>query len=578
MVKNSVYITLSWNNNSIYPAGNTEKSRNIPFRNHLNGFLRFLFMNISGNMDTQSGESKKYQDEGGKENMIEKLTDVKLNVRPIFIGLVHQYYYEGPCRFGKGEELEKEYDVMMNQELFKQFREDVTANMPSDIVNVMDPIYVERDDWFRTKEDMFREMAKDIGQVDYFLFSFGIGRGDIYLEFAQRYHKPQGVMPAQCCEATVNTSAVRARGLEAYAYRSWEELRTHMRVLRTRKVLASARVLVVTRFNSSRSFSSSDNFVDLNMVTEKFGVQFRYVNVHELMDQLTVRDPKTNPSLPGREAANLTEEDMKEVERLADGLIAGAENVRIERDMLVKTLKGYVLVQKLLDLNGCNAYTMPCPDCCSTRRLNQEQLTFCMTHSLNNENGIPSSCEMDINSVLAMTIMESLSGNAVYMGNANPVLYHDGKMVTMQGFGDEELSAATDEKEDLYLIFHSTPNRKLRGYDKENAAYSLAPFANDQGFGATIRYDFTQDAGQEITLMRIAPDAKKMFVGKGTILAGSGSDRKNCDQGFFMKIANQKDFFYKHINFGNHLTVTYGNYEEELKALGDALGLEVVTA
>ncbi|MEI3318472.1 hypothetical protein [Eubacterium ramulus] len=27
--------------------------------------------------------------------MIEKITDVKLNVRPVFIGLVHQYYYEG---------------------------------------------------------------------------------------------------------------------------------------------------------------------------------------------------------------------------------------------------------------------------------------------------------------------------------------------------------------------------------------------------------------------------------------------------------------------------------------------------
>ncbi|MFR5117467.1 MAG: hypothetical protein ACLTDV_10920 [Eubacterium sp.] len=287
--------------------------------------------------------------------MIEKITDVKLNVRPVFIGLVHQYYYEGPCRFGKGEELEKDYDVFMNSELYRQFQKDVAENMPLDAVNMMEPIYVERDDWFLTDEDMFRTMAKDIDQVDYYLFSFGIGRGDIYLEFAQRYHKPQGVMPAQCCEATVNTSAVRARGLEAYAYRSWEELGRHMRVLRARKALASTRVMVVTRFNSSRSFSSSDNLVDLNYVTEKFGVQFRYQNFHELMDMLTVRDPKTNPTLPGREACNLTEEDMKEVERLADELIAGAKEVRMEREMLEKSLKGYVLVQKLLDRNGCNA-------------------------------------------------------------------------------------------------------------------------------------------------------------------------------------------------------------------------------
>jgi len=79
--------------------------------------------------------------------MIEKITDVKLNVRPVFIGLVHQYYYEGPCRFGKGEELEKDYDVFMNSELYRQFQKDVAENMPLDAVNMMEPIYVERDDW-----------------------------------------------------------------------------------------------------------------------------------------------------------------------------------------------------------------------------------------------------------------------------------------------------------------------------------------------------------------------------------------------------------------------------------------------
>ena len=44
------------------------------------------------------------------------------------------------------------------------------------------------------------------------------------------------------------------------------------------------------------------------------------------------------------------------------------------------------------------------------------------------------------------------------MGNSNPVLYRDGKMVTMQGFGQDQLAAATDERDDLYLVFHSTPN------------------------------------------------------------------------------------------------------------------------
>lgn len=508
--------------------------------------------------------------------MIRKLTDVKLNVRPIFIGLIHQYRYEGPCRFGQGEELEKDYDIMANMELYKKFKEDVKLHMPEE-VNLLEPVYVERDDWFLSREEMFEKMAEGIENVDFYLFSFGIGRGDIYVEFAQRYHKPQAVMPYQCCEAAVNTSAVRNRGFEAYAYRNWEDLETHMKVLRTRKVLASARVLLASRFNSSRSYSSSDNFVDLNYITEKLGVQFRYISIHELFDQLHVVDPTTNPTLPGREAHNITAEDMKEIERISDELIAGASEVRMERDMVINSVKAYYLVNKLLDVYGCNAFSIPCPDACSTRRLNEEKLTFCLTHSLNNENGIPSACEFDINALLGMTVMESLSHQAVYMGNTNAVMYQDGKMIPLQGFSDEDLKHVTEERENLYLTFHSTPNRKMHGYDKKPSSYGLAPFAYS-GFGATIRYDFTQDAGRKITLMRFAPDGKRLFVGRGTVVAGSGYDRVNCDEGLFFSVENQEDFFYKQINFGNHMVITFGDYTRELKMLGECLGMEVVIA
>lgn len=508
--------------------------------------------------------------------MINKVTQVKLNVRPIFIGLLHRYRYEGPCRFGQGEELEPEYDALMNQELYRSFQHDVEQNMP-ECVNLLTPIYVERDDWFLSREEMFESMAQDIDQVDFYLFSFGIGRGDIYVEFARRYHKPQAVMPNQCCEATVNTSAVRNRGLEAYAYRNWDDLRTHMRVLRTRKALASTRVLMASRFNSSRSFSSSDNFVDLEQISAKFGVEFRYINVHELIDQTHVVAPTTNPTLPGRKAYNLTEADMVEVENLADALISGAQENRMERDMVINSVKAYYTVQKLLDVYGCNAFTIPCPDACSTRRLNEERFTFCLTHSLNNEQGIPSACEFDVNALLGLTIMESLTGNGCYMGNTNAVVYRDGKMVQLQGFTDDDLKHVTEAHEDLFLIFHSTPNRKLHGFDKEAAPYALAPFAYS-GFGATIRYDFSRDAGQEITLCRFAPDGKRLLVGKGKIVAGSGYDRMNCDEGFFFQVANQEDFFYKQINFGNHMVVAYGDHTKALKLLAEALGLEVTFA
>ena len=46
---------------------------------------------------------------------MQAIKDVKLNVRPIYIDMSHLYVYEGPCRFGKGEELTYEFDRAIEQ-------------------------------------------------------------------------------------------------------------------------------------------------------------------------------------------------------------------------------------------------------------------------------------------------------------------------------------------------------------------------------------------------------------------------------------------------------------------------------
>ena len=71
------------------------------------------------------------------------------------------------------------------------------------------------------------------------------------------------------------------------------------------------------------------------------GIQFRHVNVHELLDQTHPVDPTTNPSTPGRKALNINDEDMKEIEKITDELIANAEACTMEPDMVKKTIKAY---------------------------------------------------------------------------------------------------------------------------------------------------------------------------------------------------------------------------------------------
>ncbi|NLA43618.1 hypothetical protein GX865_05765, partial [Candidatus Saccharibacteria bacterium] len=57
------------------------------------------------------------------DNKITKPLDMKLNVLPVFGALIHDYAYEGPCRFGAADELTKEFDTMATAAGFKAFQQ-----------------------------------------------------------------------------------------------------------------------------------------------------------------------------------------------------------------------------------------------------------------------------------------------------------------------------------------------------------------------------------------------------------------------------------------------------------------------
>ena len=73
----------------------------------------------------------------------------------------------------------------------------------------------------------------------------------------------------------------------------------------------------------------------------------------------------------------------------------------------------------------------------------------------------------------------------------------------------------------MILTWHAVPRRNMRGWDAPKASYAIRPFAAS-GFGVTLRYDFTQDAGTPITMCRISPACDKLFVAKGEIVGGVG--------------------------------------------------------
>jgi hypothetical protein len=122
---------------------------------------------------------------------IPKTTDVKLNVKPVKISICHNYVFEGPCRFEKGDNLKKEHDLNVNAEENEKFINKVKATFPADDANMLEPVHIQVDESFFVDEKDIDEIGKGHQNVD--LYFVSTRAGNTLLEFAQKYKKP--IMP-----------------------------------------------------------------------------------------------------------------------------------------------------------------------------------------------------------------------------------------------------------------------------------------------------------------------------------------------------------------------------------------------
>lgn len=517
-----------------------------------------------------------------KDYKIDRIHDVTLKVRPIFIDIVHELPYEGPCRFGQGPELERSFDEMINNEAFKGMQMGLKYNMPEG-VEILEPRRLQdhTDSWIISEAGM-KMLTKGSEETDLYFVSTTGRTGEMIVEFAQMVKKPIAFV-GNDYGMTINTSAMLARGIECYAWRTWDEARMNLRVLRARKALAETRVMCVTRFNGNLSLQcANDSFIDLEKVHQVTGAKFRFVNLHELIDQLAEIDPTTNHTTPGRLQENINAEDMAEVSKIIDGLCDGAETLAMTKENMIPSVKMYRLIQKLMAKNECNAFTAPCPASCSTCRMNKERFTFCISHSLNNECGIPSACEYDIAAVLSKSVLQTLANKPSYMGNTTVLTAPDGTLMddgyimhfSKDHIGPEKWNALNGQP-NMILTGHSVANRKMKGFDAEPAPFSIRPFAYS-GFGVTMRQNFDLDAGQVVTMCRFDPNCEKLFISRGVLKGGFGYDMDNCTLGSLIQVEDTDTFFQYQIQVGNHVPFVYGDIKKELIALAKALGLQAL--
>lgn len=504
---------------------------------------------------------------------VKKSIDVQLNVQLVYTALIHEYAYEGPCRFGPPEALTQEFDLMNQAEIFKMWSNGyggALSQIPG--INVLEPLYIKMSDEFFITDEEEQKMADRVGIADIFVFTGMRGEG-FMKEFAMRYNVP--VAGVGMFASTVEHAVLNARGYESYAILDLPDAIRLLKALRARKALHRTKVLAVTRNNSQCSMGGQDAFISNDMVSKKLGVRFNYFSFHEFLDMMHVNDHGKNHTLPGRKVYNLTDADMQEVNAWAEELADGAVENDVKQEYIVNSVKAAVLIQKLCEHFGCNAFTAVCPDGCATRRMNQEQFTFCFSHSLLNEMGIPSGCEYDLLGTLSIAALANLTGKAPYMGNTQPCVWM-GKQVEGEFAGIGYIEDM-DRTQNIYYSGHATPNRLIHGFNTEKTPYAIRPFTYS-GWGATMRIDFSQYRGETITLMRFDPLCEKIMVAKGTVLGGFGYNATGCTEGIYFEVADKYEYFHKQAKFGLHMPLVFGDHIDDVKMLGEVLGMEVVTA
>ncbi|MCK4465097.1 MAG: hypothetical protein KAU83_05245 [Bacteroidales bacterium] len=487
---------------------------------------------------------------------LKKGIDVKLNVKPAYLHLIHREAYEGPCRTGKYEQLTQEFDERIGVEKFEQFKADV-YQLYQDKANILEPVYLTWYDDFILREAEWQKLLSDFDNTDLFLFD-GVFHQFPGVEMAVRFKKPIGIIG--CCAGPDAVSYLKTKSLESYGFIDRNDVLEILPLLRVKKAIRETNVMVVLKNDiiSKGVLSTISNLEDLK---NDLGIRFTFINAEEILEE-------TDKVIQDKEAEELANQ-------ITDHLIDNADKSHMAREMVLKSVRFYVATKKLLNYYECNAFTIPCFEICSTRQLHKKQYTFCLTHSLLKDDGIPSACEADINVLMAMNVLINLTRKSPHMGNVHPV---SNESKTDQSIPSGlEYVESIEEKDNLVYIFHAVPTIKMKGIEHKNVPYEIQSFTQG-GWGATIRYDFNKDKDETITLLRFHPTGKKMFAAKGRIVAGAGFRTIGCSTGFYFQVNDVNDFFRKELEFGHHYAWVYGDYLQQLKLLSEVLNIDYVSA
>jgi len=459
---------------------------------------------------------------------------VRVGVKPVFVQLLHSGAYEGPCRVGRREDLDPEKERQRGEEQFRKWCEQVQSEI-SDQAHLLEPVrLLWKDDWHLPEKEISR-LDADAGEADLYLVSGGLSQYPA-VAIARRFRKPLAMVGTV---VTVDVAAhLRSRGLEGYAPLDFGDLNRLISILRVRKAIAQTKILHALE-GDLIPVGVVSTIWDMQDLHDRLGVSHHTLPAARLLERMGALSP----------------DSVAEAEQLTDELIGGGEQNQMSREDLLPSARFYVAVKEAMEELECNAFTIPCFELCAQQVPERHKVTFCLAHSLLKDRGIPAACEGDVNVLMAMAVLMYLSGKSPYMGNCSLL----------------------SKPQNVVRIGHSVPGLKMKGLDQPDLPYAITSFTAG-GWGATLRYDFSRDLGEPVTLARFDPATRKLLVARGQVAGGVGYDQIGCSLGVDVGLKDVVDFFDKQQDFGHHMAMVYGDYAEDLRRLGRMMDLQVVEA
>ena len=474
--------------------------------------------------------------------------DIKVNVKPVFSNRVHSGIWEGPCRVGTPEELDPVNEAKIGREQFKIWSRELDNNLNKKYAEILPPVYLEYDESLVVREEQFTKLESDAHKVDLYLITYrvpGIERFGKAISMISHAPTPLDLV-----------GFYRDIGLDAYMAHDYEEFNKLLQYLHVKKAVANTKILILSATEQVPA-TVYTSIPDLTGLAQRYGVRNNRISFRSVFDVM--------------EGLDLSSEMKQEVREL----MGAAVKNDIKPEWVQQDIKFYHAVKQLMKKYECNAFTTSCVELCASQLPMKHHIVPCLTHSLLKDSGFPTSCEEDLNALMAVMMMMYLTEKVPFMGN--PVLVPAGTTYRDEPDSIRQLSVPSIVfDEDVLEIHHSVPATKMDGYDKPAMPFFLGHFTAE-GWGTKMQIDMAQHDQKRVTFGRFNRRGTKMIIATGTILASEFREIF-CSPAVFYKVDGGVREFRQALakgGYGHHLAVVYGDYVKELIELGEIVGFEV---